>query len=258
MAGAVIGALAIAFFGWAGLWFVLVELPANFPWFKDPLKRLWFVAPELALQLGLPALVMAWQWRAFRSRPALLLPALAWACTIPLGVMALLKLGGRTNSLYSFPLWLPMVVTALLTAGPAANFRRWIPLGAAITAAVLACLRLLEAPRLPLRPQIAAYREAEQFTTKLRGRVWFPFHPLITLYGEHRYYHDEDGLCVGQTTHRKISPEQAAAHLPPAMQMIALRNGWNDWGVARGMLPPNARSTAVGDWTLWHGAADTK
>jgi hypothetical protein len=40
------------------------------------------------------------------------------------------------------------------------------------------------------------------------------------------------------------------------MQFIALRNGWSDWGVARRMLPPNARFTAVGDWTLWHAGAD--
>ncbi len=256
VAGAVIAALAVAFLDGAGLWFVLVDLPANFRWFPEPLKRVGGVAPELALYLGLPALVMAWQWRAFRSRPALLLPALAWACTIPLGVLALLKLGGRTNSLYSFPLWLPAVVTVLLTAIPAAGLRRWLPLAAALVAAVLACRRVIEAPRLPLRPQLAAYREAERFATQLRGRVWFPFHPLITLYGEQRYYHDEDGLFVRQTTRWKISPAQAAAHLPPAMQLIALRNGWSDWGVARGMLPPNARSTAVGDWTLWHGAAD--
>ena len=147
-------------------------------------------------------------------------------------------------------------MTLLLTTASPGQFRRWLPLGAAVVAAGLACLRLLEAPRLPLRPQIAAYREAEQFTAQLRGRVWFPFHPLITLYGEQRYYHDEDGLFVRQTTHRKIPSEQAAAHLPPAMQIIALRTGWTDWGVARSMLPPQARHTEVGNWTLWHGTVD--
>jgi hypothetical protein len=256
-AGLVVGGLAIATFGWPGLWFILVELPANFKWFPDPLKRLAFVAPQLALHLGLPAALMAWQHRAFRSRPELLLPALAWVCAIPLGVMALLKLGGRTNTLYSFPLWLPFVVTAALTADLAHGLRRWIPLGAAIAAAALACLLVLEAPRLTLRPQVGAYREAEQFTRQLHGRVWFPFHPLITLYSEDRYYHDEDGIFVRQTTRGKISPEQAAAHLPPAMQVIALRRDWSDWGVARGMMPPGARRSTVGGWDLWYASIDS-
>lgn len=257
VAGALLGALAIASLGWTGLWFVLVELPANFKWFPEPLKRLSFVGPELLLYLGVPALVMMWQRRVFFSHAALRLAALAWAATIPLGIMALLKLGGRTNSLYSFPLWLPFVLTTLLIADHKPGvLQRWLPWGAAFAAIALACLRLLEAPRLALRPQLAPYLEAERFTRELRGRVWFPFHPLITLYSENRYYHDEDGLFVRQTTRWKISPEQAAAHLPPAMQVIAMRNGWNDWGVARKMMPPNAQSSAIGDWTLWYGTVD--
>jgi hypothetical protein len=254
--GLVVGGLAIAAIGWPGLWFIFVELPANIKWFPEPLKRLAFVAPQLALYLGLPIAFMVWRRRAFRSRPELLLPALAWACTIPLGVMALLKLGGRTNSLYSFPLWLPFVAAAILTSNRGHGLRRWIPLGAAVAAAALACHLVINAPRLTLRPQVAAYREAEQFTSQMRGRVWFPFHPLITLYGENRYYHDEDGLFVRQTTHGRIAPEQAAAHLPPSMQVIALRRGWTDWGVARQMMPPGARHTVVGDWDLWFASAD--
>jgi hypothetical protein len=254
--GFIIGALAIAAFGWPGLWFVLVELPANFKWFPEPLKRLALVAPQLLLYLGLPAALMIWQRRAFRARPELLLAALAWAAAIPLGIMALLKLGGRTNSLYSFPLWLPFVAAAILTSNHAGRLRRWFPLGAAVATAALACHQVIDAPRLTLRPQVAAYREADQFTQQLRGRVWFPFHPLITLYSENQYYHDEDGLFVRQITRWKISPVQAAAHLPPAMQVIALRRGWTDWGVARKMMPPGARPTAVGDWDLWFATAE--
>jgi len=255
VAGLLFGAASVAIFGWGGLWFVLVELPAGFRWFPEPLKRLWFVAPELALYLGLPAALMLWQRQAFLTRPALQLAALSWACTIPLGLLALLKLGGRTNSLYSFPVWLPIVAVAALAALRRDRRWRWLPLAAVCAAAALGCLRLLAAPRLPLRPQTAAYRDADSLARQLPGRVWFPFHPLVTLYTDRRYYHDEDGLFVWQTTLGPIPPAQAAAHLPPAMQFIALRQGWSDWGVARRMLPPNARSTAVGDWTLWHAAA---
>jgi len=90
-----------------------------------------------------------------------------------------------------------------------------------------------------------------------RGQIWFPFHPLVTLYSEQRYDHDEDGLFVRQATHQRISPEQAAAHLPPALTVFAFRTGWSDWGVARSLLPPNARSSEIGGWTIWMSPAES-
>lgn len=240
---------AVAGFGGAGLWFVLIDLPADFPW-SVVLARLTPMAPEAAWQIGVPLVVMVAARRVF-VRPTLLLPALAWACTLPFGVMALLKTGGWLNSLHSLALWLPPVVTLLLTTRHADHVQRWVRLGAAVAAALIACSRVLQTPRLLLRPAVASYAEAEQFAAQFHGRIWFPLHPLVTLYSENRYYHDEDGLYVRQVSKKGVGPEQTAAHLPPAMQVLALHNSWSDWGVARSLLSPDARPVVMGNWTLW-------
>jgi hypothetical protein len=39
--------------------------------------------------------------------------------------------------------------------------------------------------------------------------------------------------------------------VPPLMHGMAFRIEWNDWGIARGMLPPNSSPDAIGPWTRW-------
>jgi hypothetical protein len=230
-----------------------VDLPASFPWAPDRWERLQSVGPQLALQIGLPLASMVWARRQFR-RPEWLLPALMWGCTLPLGVSALFKFGGRMNSMHSFVLWLPPVLTLVLTAPLPLARRAILRLGAALAVLAIGCGRVLATPRLQLRPQVAAYREAEQIAARFRSQVWFPFHPLVTLYSEGRYYHDEDGLYVRIRSQKPIPEDQIAAHLPPAMRVIALREGWSDWNIARRMLPPNARAVSMGEWQLWSAA----
>lgn len=249
LAGALWVGLAGLLFGGAGLWHVLVALPADFPW-VPAWARLAPMLPELAWQAGLPLVVMAVA-RATFATPALLLPALAWACTLPPGLLALLKHGGWLNSVHSLALWLPPVLTILACRGASARADRWIPLAAALAAAVVTGGRIAAADRLFTRPAVAAYAEAEQLAAQFRGRIWFPFHPLVTLYSERRYYHDEDGLHVRRLSRVGTSPEQAAAHLPAALQVMAFHQDWSDWGVARAMLPPGARTVEIGHWKLW-------
>jgi hypothetical protein len=248
--GLIAGGLAIISFGWAGLWWVMVELLAHIPWIRDPWDRLISTGPDLAGQILAPALCMIFARRAF-GRPTLLLPALAWACALPLGIMALLKTGGRMNSVHSLMLWLPPLITVVFTTRFAPARHRAILLGGATLAAAWGCLGLTTAARLPLYPQLAAYRDAEALAARYREQIWFPMHPLVTLYSDRRYYHDEDGLFLRQITHRAVAREHVAAHLPRAMRMIALRNFWTDWGVARSLLPAPVRQIPVGDWTIW-------
>lgn len=250
VAGLVIAGIAILKFGFAGLWYSVVALPGKFHWAPDLGERLASSWPELVLHLGLPLAAMTFGRRWFLS-PARLLPALAWACTLPLSVAALLKFGGRTNSLHGFELWLPAVLVAALTDSTEKNHRQARLLAVTVAAAVIACTNVLRAPRLLLHPDVAAYREAAALAARFRGRIWFPLHPLVTLYSEGRYYHDEDGLYVRIRTQQAIPEAQAAAHLPRQMQMIALHTSWTDWGVARRMLPANAQAIQAGEWTLW-------
>lgn len=249
LAGAATGVLCIAAFGWQGLRFVLLELPAHFRWAPDPAERLLSHGAELVLHLGVPMIVMGLTRSAFRQ-PALLLPALAWALACPLGLAALLKFGGRMNSVHGLLLWLPAVLIAAVTAPWKERTRRMLPLAAASAALLVFFLRVQLAPTLRVQPALAAYADAEQLALRFRGQIWFPWNPLVTLYSENRYYHDEDGLHVRRSTHKPLLPDHIARELPPAFHTIALHANWNDWGVARAMIRKNSQSFSVGQWTL--------
>ncbi|MDP3071285.1 MAG: hypothetical protein Q8N18_13425 [Opitutaceae bacterium] len=253
--GAVIGGALIAKFGWAGLWFTLVEIPGGLGWAPDVALRLRAVAAELALLVALPAVTMMVA-RRFFAPSALRLAALAWLCALPLGLAGMMKVGGWTNSLHGFVLWLPPVLVSAL-ARPTTR-RALAPLGAAAAALALTAGRVLAEPEFTLRPQLAAYHEAEGIAAQFAGAVWFPMHPLVTLYSDRHYYHDEDGLYTRSKAGKPIPEAQAAAHLPAAMRAIAQRHDWTDWGIARRMLPPQSAETVIGHWTLRTGRVAEK
>jgi hypothetical protein len=129
-------------------------------------------------------------------------------------------------------------------------------LAVAVVSAGVASSRIMGEPALHLRPQTDDYRQAADFAARNRGAIWFPVHPLVTLYSEGRYYHDEDGLYVRFSAHRPLSERQAAAHLPAALRVMAFRNDWTDWGIARRMLPPNSQEEVIGNWTLRSGVVE--
>jgi hypothetical protein len=250
-AGVVMATLAILAFGWEELWFTLVKIPAGIGWAPDPAARLLANAPELALLVGVPAAIMLIFRRAF-ARPALLLPAITWMCTLPLGFAGMLKLGGYVNSIHGFVLWLPAVLAyALIARAPERRRQIWA-LTSAGAALAIATGRVLTESDFPLRPNVAPYRQAERIAASSRGMLWFPLHPLVTLYSDRRYYHDEDGLWVHLRAGKPVAPEQMAGHLPPAMRSIVIHNTWPNWSiVAHSMLPPNSRHVDVGYWTVW-------
>jgi len=257
VAGGAIGLGAIALFGFAGLWFTLVAIPGGLGWAPDVALRLKMVAPELALLLGLPAVAMM-IWRRAFARQSLLLPALAWLCTLPLGVAGMLKVGGWTNSIHGLVLWLPPVL-ATLFAARLRPVRFWsLGLAAGVLAAGTACARILLEPDVQLWPQTAGYHEAAEIAAQYRNAIWFPVHPLVTLYSDHRYYHDEDGMYVHARARKPVTPEQAAQQLPPAMRAMAFRNDWTDWGIARRMLPPHSREIPIGHWVVYRGVSGEK
>lgn len=249
--GVILAGGLIALFGWEGLWFTLVKIPAGLGLTPDIALRLQAVAPALALHVGLPALCMLAARRAFTG-PALL-PAVTWLCTLPLGFAGMLSLGGWSNSLHGFVLWLPPVLAGLLTAALPERNRSALLLGAALLAAGLASARVVAEPGLALRPETADYAMAAQIAARHPGAAWFPMHPLVTLYSDRRYYHDEDGLYVRRMSHHPVTPEHAVSQLPPAMQVIVQHTAWSHWGIARGMLPEHSRETIVGNWVIRGG-----
>lgn len=246
VAAVAVAGIGILLFGLPGLWFTLVELPAHFPWQTG--SRFGSALPGVALQLFVPGLIIYF-WRREFGRGPLLLAALAWACAAPMGIAALFKLGGWLNSLHSLAFWLPPTLVAACTAQRLLRQRWFLSVGAA-TAAFMMLGRVALKDELVLRPELANYRTAEALAARYPQQIWFPTHPLITLYSEGRYYHDDDGLWVRIMSGHAASVEHVAAHLPAALRIVASRADWVDWGMARTIVPSPHHVTELENWRL--------
>jgi hypothetical protein len=239
-------------FGWTGTILNLFTLPSHLPWTNAFLRRFVDLAPELSIQLALPALVMVTCHRAvWRRESALLLPSLAWLCALPPGLASLLKIGGTINSLQSFAYWLPPALVVAL--GAARRLRRitWVSPGMALACFAICAVRLAGTSAHPWRPLSEHYRQADFLARSLRNEIWFPWNPLVTIYSENRFYHVEDGLYVRFLAGHALTLAHARAHLPAAMCVIALPRDGTDWGIALRFSPPDARRAEFGFWVLY-------
>lgn len=249
--GMALGLAALSWFGWPGLSFIFLQLPSDFPSTPEPLVRFGLLAGPLAVQLGLPLLAAVVAPRTFLGRSApLLLPFLLWLASAPLGIAALLRLGGGLNSMHGFMLWLPPVLALLLHAGPERR-RAWFATALAALALVAGAARLQRAPLLPVVPQTDVIEQGTALAREFPGRIWFPLNPLISLYAEGRYYCDEDGIYTRNAAGRPATYAQLLPHLPPQWSAIALRYRRDAaWAISENMVPPNARSLDYGRWHL--------
>lgn len=251
LSGLALAGIFLTDFGWPGLWYTLIELPSRFPWMDVPHQRLFDLSPYLLIHLGLPAAAMlAWRKWFWSKESPLLLPAITWCAAFPFGFAAMMKLGGSVNSLHGLLLWLPPVLTYLLSSAPRPHAGSWRSIFACLAAVGLASLRLTQVPALPLTPCIESYRQADHLTHLLPDTIWFPWNPLVTLYSERRYYHDEDGMYVRFVSGQPITFSHARRHLPARFCVIALPRRWNSWGIAFNLAPPHAIRREFGLWTL--------
>src|SRR5687768_7783518 len=108
----------------------------------------------------------------------------------------------------------------------------------------------LQIARLPVLPAVQAYREAAYLANRLPERIWFPLHPLVTLYSDRRFYHDLDGLCERTIAKKFLSEEHFFAHIPPKRQASAtlLPVGWGLADITEGRLPRNTPVQTFGRW----------
>ena len=247
--------LAAVVFGpldWHGVLFNMVTVPGNLPWAPNPVGRAVDMSPELLVQIVIPvALMLVARRRIFARDSRLLLPTLAWLCTLPPSMAAFFKFGGTLNSLQGFSLWLP---AALLWLGEAAATRpalarRIVALGAVATL-VIAGARFQRLAAFPTAPATRHYDQAAQLAKEFPGQIWFPWNPLITAYSEGKFYHAEDGLYMRFLAHRALTPAHTFAGLPPRIQVIALPRGGTHWGVALALKPANAQTQDFAHWTL--------
>lgn len=249
--GTVTVVLAVGYFGGPGLWHTMIELPSRFPW-ASLLERLRTHCIYLLIHIGLPVAVMVIWRRVFFSRNSpVLLPTLAYFCVLPLGLAGLLKIGGNVNSLHSFWLWFPPVLVVLVTQKSFARLGLAGCLALSMLAVALASISLQTSP-LRVLPNVQAYREATCLAARLPERIWFPLHPLITLYSDKRFYHDFDGLNERVIAGYQLSDEHYFAHMPRNRQVTAtlLPIGWGPADTAEARLPKNTPVNFFGHWRL--------
>lgn len=252
------GWMAVSF-NWEGMWTNLVTVPAHLPWDPHPLARILSMAPALAVQLALPALVLLLGRKAIWSRESvLLLPSLAWLLSLPLDVAAFFKFGGTLNSLQGFTFWLPPALVAGIAAlSRRRSAQRWLA-AAALAAASICGVRCARSDPRPVRPMLDHYREAQVLAKTLRGRIWFPWNPLVTIYSEDRFYHVEDGIAMRYLAGHPLAPDHMRHYLPAHLSAIALTRWETTWGFALKLAPADAQVEHFGLWTLhvWQPRTD--
>jgi hypothetical protein len=240
-----------AAFDWDGLRTNLFTVPMHLPWAPYPLGRILDMAPQLTIHLVLPALILFFGRKKIWARDSvLLLPSLAWLLALPSSAAAFMKFGGTLNSLQSFTYWLPPALLAGLAVVRTHRRAAGLLATAAFAAAAICGVRCARVDHLPLRPLTEHYREAAQLANVMRGEIWFPWNPLVTIYSENRFYHVEDGLCMRFLAGHALTLDHARQHLPANMCVIALPRGGTDWGIALRLAPPNAQVDPFGLWTL--------
>jgi len=249
--GTTIALISISCFGAAGLWHTMVDLPSRFP-STDLVERLRYHQTYVGLYLAAPLLAMTVGRKFFfRRESPLLLPALAFLATLPLNLAGLCKVGGNLNALHGFWLWFPPVLVTVLDSSAFVRRGQSACLALATGSAILASLWLHNTP-LRVRPNLQAYREAEFLAARMPGKIWFPMHPIVTLYSDGRFYHDYDGLLERVTAGQPLGEAQFFAHLPRDRKVTAtlLPVGWGPADRSHARLPPDAPANIYGNWQL--------
>lgn len=248
------GALAVLFtawFGFDGLWLNLVVVPAGLPFVAEPMAHTRGMGVQLFLCVALPSAGLLVGRRAvWRRDSPWLLPALSWLALLPLGLISLYRIGGAPNSLNGVLYLAPLVAVSTVS-----RLRRMGSGGAtwgAFAALAVAIQQLASAPLLPLAPLGSYLAQGEALARANAGRIYFPWHPLVTFYAEHRFDHAEDGLSTRRIAGRPIALPAVRKHLPLDWSMTALP-GWreSDPSVSRLLQPADARLVILGRWSVF-------
>lgn len=243
------GALAVATlacFDPAGLWDTLVRIPGALPITNEAGRRLSDLSPLLAIHLGLPAALLFFLRKQPDPDGARRLAGLLWACSLPLGLLGILKIGGTLNSLQGLQLALPG-----LAIGAVAALDRWrTSLAALALAASLALGWRIHDAGAPLGPRTQHLREGVEVARAFPGELWFPWHPLVSYYAEGRFYHAEDGFYARLLAGRGLDLAQIRAHLPERFHGLAEPVGVNGWGISERVLGQPCEESFAGLWRL--------
>jgi hypothetical protein len=253
--GAMTAGLLTATLGWFGVentWFNLVHVPGHLPWTSEIGRRFADLAPLLLVHLGIPAGILIFAGRRiWRAESPLLLPALTWCCVLPAGVAGILTLGGTLNSLQGLLYLMPPVLLAgVEKISRSTHGRQWTGIGLAVVVLAVIGTREALSPPHALKPMTASVQQAANLASGLKGQIWFPWNPLITIYSEGRFYEVEDGLYVRFLAGHPLTYAQARAHLPDHWRVTAMPAKGSDWGIALRLQPDDAKRIDSDRWTL--------
>ena len=218
--------LAIVFaiiFGPASLWHSMFVVPGGLRWTPNLRWQLVDDARHLVTALAVAVGAVA----TCRKTNRLMLPALTYLCLLPLALAGFFKVGGGISAFDVEFLWL---APALAIGLDRLLDRRTAFALVALTLAALAFHRIMACP-VSVKPEVEHYREAVYLTKG--GHVWFPLNPLVTLYSEGRYYHDEDGLYERQMSGHPVPRARLQAGLPQDLRRVVYLWGGATWGIAQ-------------------------
>ena len=233
------------------LWYTAVLTPAGLPWTDHPGQRFMQMLPHFVVHAFVP--LSLWLWLRLAppgGHTALTLPLIAWLLAWPLGLSSVFKIGGTSNCLQGYPLFLPAgCVVAVAAISRRFGRSRAVATVAAMAAAMLVG-RVATRQIKVWRPHVEVYDEAVDLSRRLPGMLWFPWNPLVTVYSEGRLYPVEDGLYVKKVTGRPEHAAQTRVHLPPHFAAIVLAGTGSELGLASTFLTPPIDTVSLEHWTL--------
>jgi hypothetical protein len=254
---AVLGGLTVLVnslvFGFGNLWLNLVAIPGRLPSVNFAYKfREWL--PWLSLYVMLPVALIAASRRVWPARTSA--TGRLWRCSLtvfatllPIGLLAIFKIGGATNVVHSWYYVLgPGVVVGLAAAFDRPGAGWW----SVAAVALLCALRVPELRSPPGWPQPTSLVQAGKLAAEGKGTLWFPYHPLITFFSDRTLYHDEDGIMTRSLAGfglRQVDPN----FLPPRLSAIVYDAVQTD-PLALRLLPDYRQREVVGEWAFYRRA----
>lgn len=227
-----LGFLAI-FAPWFGLTTMLewmVTVPLSHPWLelgtnrpRLPLETAWEVASYLWLPAA--AVVVGWASRGLPSLPRLPATLLMVASfQLPAAIAGLLKAGGNRNHIGVVSLLLAAAAATLIARRDSA---RWMTIAAtvagwaAIAAALVGGTTPARLDYLIANRHDTPLDRAAEIIRGAPGRVYLPWHPLVTVLEERRLDHIEYGLFDYELAGFPITLGMLEAGLPRDVQVVA-------------------------------------
>jgi hypothetical protein len=259
------GALAAAGFaawlGWDALVFNAVTVPLAHPWkWGGGARALATAAGELAAHAAPIAALLAFDLRRVRGRrdwrdhprTLLVLTALALA---PAALLTRVKIGADENANAFVLVFLAVAAIGALCdacARPRDDSRK---LAGGVLAGLLAIGTLLQVPALGRMPELWKRLPHNPETTGFAlalaapGTIYFPAHPLISLYAEGRASHVSYGLYDRDLAGYPVAPPQFHAFTAAKLERVALWGSDDDHSLRQ--LPTLTRRTQPDLATGW-------